>query len=102
MPMPFGIIWRGYPMVRSRHISIPSITVAHLILILATSASIHAAPIIVHDGGPTIPISQYLSSFFEGDRDQSPSVGNTIPPQQPQLPMTFPVVTRSMMPGKLT
>jgi integrating conjugative element protein (TIGR03765 family) len=89
-------------MIRSCRISVSPITAALLIPILAISAPIHAAPIIIHDGGPTVPISQYLSGFFEGDRDQSPSASNVTPPQQPQLPMTFPVVTRSMVPGKLT
>jgi integrating conjugative element protein (TIGR03765 family) len=68
---------------------------------LCAPALVVAAPIVIHEGGPTVPISQYLSSFFEGDRDQRPPSGITAPPGQPPVPMTFPVVTRSMVPGRL-
>jgi integrating conjugative element protein (TIGR03765 family) len=89
-------------MLRSPRILARFTIAAVLIQGLATSVLSHAAPIVIHDGGPTVPISQYLSSFFEGDRDQSPNAANDTIPHQPQVPMTFPVVTHGMTPGKLS
>ena len=73
-----------------------------LTISMLAAPTLAATPIVIHNGGPTVPISQYLSSFFEGNRNQSPSDGNnTVSPAQPPVPMTFPIVTPSMAPGKI-
>lgn len=57
-----------------------------------------AAVTTIHEGGPTVPIGQYLAAFFA----QEPAAShNATPAEGGALPMTFPIATESMRPGRL-
>jgi integrating conjugative element protein (TIGR03765 family) len=57
-----------------------------------------AAVTTIHEGGPTVPIGQYLAAFFA----QEPAAShNATPAEAGALPMTFPIATQSMRPGRL-
>lgn len=64
----------------------------------AASAASLAGVTTIHEGGPTVPIGQYLAAFLV--QEQAASQG-TAPTQAGVLPMTFPITTESMRPGRL-
>lgn len=75
---------------------------AHRLAIFAAAAATSAASLAgvttIHEGGPTVPIGQYLAALFV--QDQAPSQG-TAPVRAGALPMAFPIATESMRPGRL-
>lgn len=71
---------------------------ALLCMAATCSAARSAALVTIHEGGPTVPIGQFLSAFFA--QEVAPS--NSAAPAKPSpLPVTFPVTTASMRPGRL-
>jgi integrating conjugative element protein (TIGR03765 family) len=53
----------------------------------------------IYEGGPTVPIGQYLASFFA--QESIPVTNLAAPPGNSTLPVAFPVVTKSMRSGRL-
>jgi integrating conjugative element protein (TIGR03765 family) len=69
------------------------------ILVTATGgASCLAGVTTIHEGGPTVPIGQYLAGFFSQGAAAAETDG---PPDSTTLPVQFPVATASMRPGRL-
>lgn len=64
----------------------------------AASAAGLADVTTIHEGGPTVPIGQYLAAFLVQEQGASPE---TAPAQAGALPMAFPITTESMRPGRL-
>jgi integrating conjugative element protein (TIGR03765 family) len=64
----------------------------------AASATGLAGVTIIHEGGPTVPIGQYLAAL-----SAQPPVApdGAVPAQAGTLPMGFPITTPSMRPGSL-
>jgi integrating conjugative element protein (TIGR03765 family) len=52
----------------------------------------------IHEGGPTLPIGEYLIGLRIPEPTTRPGAG---PVQAPSLPMAFPITTPSMRPGAL-
>jgi integrating conjugative element protein (TIGR03765 family) len=65
---------------------------------VATSASGLAGVTVIHEGGPTVPIGQYLAGMLT---QEPPASKSALPSQSDVLPMAFPVATPSMRPGSL-
>jgi len=53
----------------------------------------------LYEGGPTVPVGHYLASLFEQEPLPRSSDKNTT--RAAALPVTFPVITASMRPGRL-
>lgn len=75
--------------------------VAAFLFVVAVAAQ--AAPVVIFDSGQTVPIAQFLAPAFENGNANE---GNPIRPVAPDaarvpMPVTFPVRTASMRPGKL-
>jgi integrating conjugative element protein (TIGR03765 family) len=74
----------------------------HRVVVFATAASASlislAGVTTIHEGGPTVPIGQYLAGFFA---QEPPAPQGTAPAQAGTLPMAFPITTESMRPGRL-
>jgi integrating conjugative element protein (TIGR03765 family) len=65
---------------------------------VAASASTLAGVTVIHEGGPTVPIGQYLAGMLT----QEPAAPKSaLPARSDVLPMAFPVATPSMRPGSL-
>jgi len=64
----------------------------------AASASCIAGVMSIHEGGPTVPIGQYLAALFAQEPGPSQSAA---PAEAGALPLTFPIATESMRPGRL-
>ena len=67
------------------------------------SATSHAATVVIYDSGQTVPISQFLAPAFQNSNaGQGTPVRPVAPyPARAPMPVTFPVRTASMSPGKL-
>jgi integrating conjugative element protein (TIGR03765 family) len=52
----------------------------------------------IHEGGPTVPIGQYLAALFPSEAFEPHAA---VPVQPGALPIAFPVTTPSMRPGRL-
>ena len=64
-------------------------------LVVATiSPHCLAALTTIHEGGPTVPIGQYMSVFTPKPAESATATGTT-------LPISFPIITASMRPGQL-
>jgi integrating conjugative element protein (TIGR03765 family) len=64
----------------------------------AGTAACQAGVTTIHEGGPTVPIGQYLAAFFAQEAGSSNA---TEPPRTSTLPVAFPIATQSMRPGRL-
>jgi integrating conjugative element protein (TIGR03765 family) len=58
-----------------------------------------AGLITIHEGGPTVPIGQYLAALYS---QQAPAPSTAPPPSASDLPVAFPIETPSMQPGRLS
>lgn len=67
-------------------------------LVIVAGAECTAGVTTIHEGGPTVPIGQYLSAFFTQENESSidPVAGGST-----ALPVAFPVRTGAMRPGHL-
>jgi integrating conjugative element protein (TIGR03765 family) len=65
----------------------------------AGSTACMAGVATIYEGGPTVPIGQYLAAFFT--QEPAPVTNGAVPPRNGTLPVAFPVTTRSMRPGRL-
>lgn len=76
---------------------------AHRLVVFAAAAATSAASLAgvttIYEGGPTVPIGQYLAVFFA--REAAESQGTAPAQAGGALPMAFPISTESMRPGRL-
>ena len=75
---------------------------AHRLVVFAAAAAASATSLAglttIHEGGPTVPIGQYLAAFFAQEPAASDGAASA---QGGALPMAFPIATESMRPGLL-
>lgn len=77
-----------------------AVRLRHLCTLIAAAAGAPciAGVITIHEGGPTVPISQYLAAFFAQEGEPAEDLAGS---SRPSLPVAFPVRTESMRPGRL-
>jgi len=75
---------------------------AHRLLVFGavalSGAACMAGVTAIHEDGPTIPIGQYVAAFLA--QEPAPLRG-AAPEQAGALPLTFPIATEAMRPGRL-
>jgi len=69
-----------------------------LMCLAASGTAGQAGVTTVHEGGPTVPIGQFTAGFFA--QAPQPAGSFAAPPSHSTLPVTFPVATASMRPGR--
>lgn len=71
--------------------------------LFVVSVGSHAATVVIYDSGQTVPISQFLAPAFQNSNASQGAPMRPVAPDAARAPMpvTFPVRTASMSPGKL-
>jgi integrating conjugative element protein (TIGR03765 family) len=72
-------------------------------VLLCISVTSHAATEVIYDSGQTVPISQVLAPAFQNSNARQGPTGRPVAPDaaRARMPVTFPVRTAGMSPGKL-
>lgn len=73
--------------------------ISGLIALLIVAAPSNAAVVTIHEGGPTVPIGQFLPAVDKADSATTAANLATVPP--PQVTLPFPITTPSMRAGSL-